>query len=83
MRSQKTPGWWADTRNLTRMFLGIRSIATRFAEVLVDEGGQDLVEYALVVAMIGLAATAGMSTISTRIVQVFSVVGTKIAAATT
>ena len=30
--------------------------------ILLDEEGQDLIEYALVVALIAFAATAGMST---------------------
>jgi pilus assembly protein Flp/PilA len=36
-------------------------------QILLDEEGQDLVEYALVVAMIGFAATAGMTSVATAI----------------
>ncbi len=43
-----------------------------------DEEGQDLVEYALVVALIALAATAGMGTLATAINGAFTTVGTKL-----
>jgi pilus assembly protein Flp/PilA len=42
---------------------------------LLDERGQDLIEYALVVALIALAATAGMSTVANSIGSVFSKIG--------
>jgi pilus assembly protein Flp/PilA len=41
-----------------------------------DEQGQDLIEYALVVALIALAATAGMSTVANDINQAFTNIGT-------
>lgn len=40
-----------------------------------DESGQDLIEYALVVALIALAATAGMSTLASGINTAFSTLG--------
>lgn len=43
-----------------------------------DERGQDLIEYALVVALIALAATAGMKTVATAISTAFTNVGTKL-----
>ena len=43
------------------------------------EEGQDLIEYALVVALIALAATAGMSTVASDINVAFSNIGTKLA----
>ena len=48
--------------------------ATRL-QVLLDEEGQDLIEYALVVALIAFAATAGMSTLATSINAAFTNVG--------
>jgi len=42
-----------------------------------DERGQDLIEYALVVSLIALAATAGMSAVATSISTAFSKVGSK------
>lgn len=43
---------------------------------LTEEEGQDLVEYALVVALIALAATAGMNTLATDISAAFTGIGT-------
>lgn len=40
-----------------------------------EESGQDLIEYALVVALIALAATAGMSTLASGINTAFSKLG--------
>ena len=48
-----------------------------------DERGQDLVEYALVVALIALAATASMKTLATTIGTAFTSVGTKLTSYTT
>jgi pilus assembly protein Flp/PilA len=43
-----------------------------------DEQGQDLIEYALVVALIALAATAGMQTVASDINAAFVNIGTKL-----
>ena len=43
-----------------------------------DEQGQDLIEYALVVALIALAATAGMNTVAKDINKAFQNIGTKL-----
>jgi pilus assembly protein Flp/PilA len=43
---------------------------------LMREEGQDLIEYALVVALIAFAATAGMKTLATGINQAFSTIST-------
>jgi pilus assembly protein Flp/PilA len=43
-----------------------------------NQSGQDLIEYALVVSLIALAATAGMSTVATKISAAFTAVGTKL-----
>ena len=45
-------------------------------QALLNEEGQDLIEYALVVALIAFAATAGMSTLATSINAAFTSVGT-------
>jgi pilus assembly protein Flp/PilA len=47
-------------------------------QILKDEHGQDLIEYALVVALIAFAATAGMSSLATNINTAFSNIGTKL-----
>jgi pilus assembly protein Flp/PilA len=51
------------------------------SNLLKEESGQDLVEYALVAALIALGATAAMSTVATAIRTIFSTVGTRITAA--
>ena len=52
-------------------------LATKM-QVLLEEDGQDLIEYALVVALIAFAATAGMSTLATNINAAFTSIGTKL-----
>lgn len=52
-------------------------------QILLDEKGQDLIEYALVVALIAFAATAGMSTLATDINLAFTNIGTKLTGAVT
>jgi pilus assembly protein Flp/PilA len=49
---------------------------------LMKEEGQDLVEYALVVALIAFAATAGMKTLATNINTVFTNLGTTLSGTT-
>ncbi len=55
----------------------------RIQTLLADERGQDLIEYALVVALIAFAATAGMNTVAKDINQAFNNIGTKIVTYTT
>ena len=43
-----------------------------------DQSGQDLIEYALVVSLIALAATVGMGSVATSISTAFSKVGSKL-----
>jgi len=51
-------------------------------QILLDEKGQDLIEYALVVALIAFAATAGMGTLANDINTAFINIGTKLTTAT-
>ncbi len=48
----------------------------RIQNILSKEEGQDLVEYALVVALIALAATAGMGSLATSLNGAFTTLGT-------
>lgn len=48
-------------------------------QVLLNEEGQDLIEYALVVALIGFAATAGMSSLATALNTAFGNIGNTLA----
>jgi pilus assembly protein Flp/PilA len=46
-----------------------------------EDDGQDLIEYALVAAIIGLAAVAAMSTLASNINNAFSAVGSRLSSA--
>jgi pilus assembly protein Flp/PilA len=50
---------------------------------LKDEEGQDLIEYALVVALIAFAAVTGMSTLANGINTAFGNIATKLGATIT
>ena len=43
-----------------------------------DERGQDIVEYALIAALIAFAAIAGIGRVSSAVSSVFTAVGTKL-----
>jgi pilus assembly protein Flp/PilA len=47
-----------------------------------EESGQDLIEYALLIALVALAATAGMNSLATSINTEFSNLGTSLTTAT-
>jgi len=49
--------------------------------LLRDDSGQDLIEYALVAAVLALAAVTGMSTLASNISNAFSAVGSKLSSA--
>jgi pilus assembly protein Flp/PilA len=51
-------------------------LSVKLQTLMLREEGQDLIEYALVVALIAFAATAGMKTLATDINQAFSQIGT-------
>jgi pilus assembly protein Flp/PilA len=51
-----------------KLYFALQSLIER-------EDGQDLVEYALIVALIALAATAGMTTLADAINSAFSNLG--------
>ena len=48
------------------------------AKLVRDESGQDLIEYALVAALIGLGAVVSMKTLSTKIGTAFTTIGTSV-----
>jgi pilus assembly protein Flp/PilA len=56
----------------------MKSHRKSLVEFLRDDSGQDLIEYALVAALIGLGATAAMSTLATTIGSAFASVGTSL-----
>ena len=57
-------------------------LSIKVKAMLSDDRGQDLVEYALVVAIIALGATAAMTPLSSDINAVFTNIAGKLTAAT-
>ena len=46
-----------------------------------EDSGQDLIEYALVAALVGLAAVTAMTSLGTKIGNTFNAIGTSLSAA--
>ena len=46
-----------------------------------EESGQGLVEYLLIIALVGLAVVSGMSGAASKIASAFSIVGSKLSSA--
>jgi pilus assembly protein Flp/PilA len=63
---------------MLEMILGLSLKCQSLRNVLQDEDGQDLIEYALVVALIALGAVFGMGTLATAINAAFSTVATNL-----
>lgn len=53
-------------------------LSIKLRTMLSDEQGQDLIEYALVVALIAFGATAAMKTLSSDINTAFSNIGAQL-----
>jgi pilus assembly protein Flp/PilA len=53
-------------------------LSVKLQVLLMSEEGQDLIEYALVVALIAFAATAGMKTLANDLNAAFGTIGTKV-----
>ena len=58
------------------------TLSIKIQSILKGEEGQDLIEYALVVALIAFAATAGMGTLASDINTAFANIGTRLTTAT-
>jgi pilus assembly protein Flp/PilA len=54
----------------------LMKLSVKMQTLLMSEEGQDLIEYALVVALIAFAATAGMSGLALKINTAFAGIGT-------
>jgi pilus assembly protein Flp/PilA len=70
--SQSTLG--IQTKERPQMNTMIIKLYVKFQDLMNREEGQDLVEYALVVALIALGAVASMKTVATAISTEFSVI---------
>jgi pilus assembly protein Flp/PilA len=53
----------------------ILKLSAKLQNAMMSEEGQDLIEYALVVALIAFAATAGMKSLATAINAAFGSIG--------
>ncbi len=53
----------------------MKNAALLIKALMQDESGQDLIEYALVAGLVGLAAVGAMSGLSTKISTAFNSVG--------
>ncbi len=56
----------------------ILKLSVKIQTIMWSEDGQDLVEYALVVALVAFAATAGMGSLASSINTAFAAIGTKL-----
>jgi pilus assembly protein Flp/PilA len=50
-----------------------------FSKLYTEDSGQDLIEYALVAALVGLAAGGAMKGLSTKVQNTFNGIGTSLA----
>jgi len=57
-----------------------KALAVRMVRIIKEESGQDLVEYALVVALIAFGAAAGMKALGTGVNTMFSHISSTLAA---
>lgn len=58
----------------------MKNLKQLFNNLVADESGQDLIEYALVAALVGLGAVASMKTLATSINTAFSTVANSLTA---
>ena len=66
-------------RNITlSLYVRFQNLRSSLRNMAADQRGQDLIEYALVVALIAFAAAAGMTTVATKINAAFTNIGTKL-----
>ena len=63
---------------ILKLYVRLQTLRGGLRRLVADESGQDLIEYALVVALIAFAAAAGMSTVATKINAAFTNIGTKL-----
>jgi len=68
-----------------RLFVRMQALKDAWVNnaLIRDESGQDLIEYALVVALIALAATVSMKAVATSIGSAFTSISTKLTTYTT
>ncbi len=60
----------------------MKNMKQLFTNLMVEESGQDLIEYALVAALVGLGAVAAMKGLSNNIGNTFNSIGNSLTNAT-
>ena len=60
------------------LYMRLQTLKGSLRNLVANQNGQDLIEYALVVALIAFAAAAGMTSVATSINSAFSNIGTKL-----
>jgi pilus assembly protein Flp/PilA len=63
---------------MNRLVLKLYVRMQQFVESIKEDDGQDMVEYAVVMGLLALGATASMKTLATTIGAAFTSVGTKL-----
>jgi pilus assembly protein Flp/PilA len=64
--------------SILKLYVRIQTLGIDLRRLIAEESGQDLIEYAVVVALIAFAAAAGMTTVATKINTAFTNIGTKL-----
>jgi pilus assembly protein Flp/PilA len=59
----------------------MKNLRSMLSGLLHDESGQDLIEYALIAALVALGATASLNTLASTISSAFTTVGSKLSSA--
>ena len=57
------------------------NIVKMFDNLIADESGQDLIEYALVAGLVGLVAITALQTLATKIIAIFTAISAALNAA--
>ena len=65
---------------MSRTTAGFSGLLYQFVRLHREDSGQDLIEYALIAALIALSAVAGMGSVAKGLNDIFSSVGAKIQA---
>ena len=65
---------------MSSIYVKLTDIGQRLLQLHREDSGQDLIEYALIGALIGLSAVIGMGSIAKALNDIFSSVGAKIEA---
>jgi Flp pilus assembly pilin Flp len=76
------PGWKNQNRGVTQEMNDMLLKLWIKAQILREDHGQDMVEYALVVGIIALGATLTMGTVATNVGLMFTAVAKKISTQT-